>query len=242
MTVNSSLTGTPLKAVERTKVSDQISGQLLERIVGGEYPAGAQLPSERDIAEMTNVSRVAVREAIGSLVAKGVVSVKQGRGTIVNPVDEWNMLDAHLLLLVHGDKAIRHLMEFRMMLEPEMAAMAAERITPEEVETLSRLSALPEDDTAEQHAERDTTFHLYIAKVSGNPVLLMVMTSVQELMDVNRRKAFIVPGALAQARHWHQEIFRAMAARAPQAARQAMIHHIQQVIDALKIDVYLNYK
>jgi len=240
--MNSPVLTNSFRTVDRTKVSDQISEQLLERIVSGEYPPGAQLPSERDIAESTGVSRVAVREGIGSLVARGILSVKQGRGTIVNPVDEWNTLDPPTLLLVHGENAILHLMEFRMLLEPEIAAMAAERITPEEIEALKKLSELPDEDTIDQHAQRDTTFHLYIAKVSGNPVLLMVMTSVQELMNVNRRKAFVVPGAVAKARHWHREIFQAIANHDPQAARQAMIEHINQVLDTLNIEINVRYR
>ncbi len=240
--MNSSLSVNSFRTVDRTKVSDQISEQLLERIVSGEYSPGTQLPSERDIAEQTGVSRVAVREGIGALVARGIVSVKQGRGTIVNPVDEWNTLDPTTLLLIHGEKAIVHLMEFRMLLEPEIAAMAAERITLKEIEALRKLSDLPEDDTIDQHAERDTAFHLYIAKVSGNPVLLMVMTSVQELMNVNRRKAFVVPGALAKAQQWHQEIFNAIANHNPQAARLAMIEHINQVLDTLNIEINTHYK
>lgn len=237
-----SLVTNTFKTVDRIKVSDQISGQLLEQIVSGEYAPGTQLPSERDIAELTGVSRVAVREGIGSLVARGIVSVKQGRGTIVNPVDEWNTLDPTTLLLIHGENAIVHLMEFRMLFEPEIAAMAAEHITADEIEVLRKLADLPEDDTIDQHAKRDTTFHLYIAKVSANPVILMVMTSVQELMQANRRKAFVVPGALAQAHYWHQEITTAIANHKPQAARQAMIEHMSQVLDALDIDINTNYR
>ena len=240
--MNQPLVTNPFRVVVRTKVSDQISDQLLEQIVAGDYAPGTQLPSERDIAEFTGVSRVAVREGIGSLVARNIVSVKQGRGTIVNAVDEWNILDPTTLLLVHGENAIVHLMEFRMLLEPEIAAMASERISPEEIEALRELSDLPEDDTIDQHTERDTAFHLYIAKVSGNPVLLMVMTSVQELMNVNRRKAFVVPGALAKARHWHQEIFTAITNRNAQAARLAMIEHINQVLGVLNIEINTHYK
>ncbi len=225
------------KVVRRSKLSDQISRQLLEKIVRGEYPAGAPLPSERDISEMTQASRVAVREAIGSLVAKRIVSVKQGRGTYVNPVDEWNTLDPQVLLLLHGQEAIRHLMEFRMIVEPEMAALAAERIKPQDVETLLKLSDLPEGDTIDQHAYRDNAFHFFLAKLSGNTVLLVVMTSIEELMHVNRRKAFVVPGEIAKARNWHKAVARAVAARDPEAAREAMTDHIRQVMKALKIDV-----
>ncbi|NOZ73283.1 MAG: FadR family transcriptional regulator [Chloroflexi bacterium] len=240
--MNSPLLTGSFKTVDRTKVSDQISAQLLKRIVSGEYAPGTRLPSEREIAELTGVSRVAVREAIGSLVTRGIVSVKQGRGTIVNPIDEWKTLDPTTMLLIYGENAILHLMEFRMLLEPEIAALAAERITPEEIEELRKISELPEDDIINQHAQRDTAFHLHITRVSDNPVLLMVMTSVQDLMNFNRRQAFIVPGALAQARHWHRKIFEAIADHDSQAARQAMIEHINQVLDALDIEINTRYK
>lgn len=225
-----------LKVVHRGKLSDQISQQLLEMIVTGEFPAGTPLPSERTIAEMTQASRVAVREAISSLVGKRIVSVKQGKGTYVNPIDEWNTLDPHVLLLLHGQEAIRHLMEFRMMLEPEIVAKAAERIEPDEIEQLLKLSELPAEDTIDQHAVRDNEFHLFLAKLTGNTVLLVVMNSIEELMHVNRRKAFVVPGELAKARDWHTAIAQAVAEHNPKAARMAMAKHLRQVTDAIEIE------
>jgi GntR family transcriptional regulator, transcriptional repressor for pyruvate dehydrogenase complex len=223
-----------LKAVNPSRLSDQISQQLLEKIVSKEYLAGTLLPSERELSEMTHASRIAVREGIGSLVAKGIVSVRHGRGTTVNPIEEWNTLDPQVLMLLHGRGAIIQLMEFRRIIEPEMAALAAERITPEEIEQLTSLSELPDDDTVEEHARRDIRFHLFITKVTRNNVMLMVMTSLSELTYENRRQAFVIDGELAKARQWHKRIMEAIVEGDPISARHSMRDHIQQAGDALK--------
>lgn len=219
----------PFESLQSSKYSEQISHQLLQRIVDGHFQPGDRLPPERDLAAIFNVSRVVVRESIGSLEAKGIVSVRQGRGTTVNPVDEWNTLDSQVLLLLHGDEIFSQLMETRWIFEPEMAALAAERIHDDEMEPLRLCSELPEDDSVEEHVERDINFHLMIAKATHNPVLLMVLSSTSELLREGRKRIFIVPGELAKAREWHQAIYSAIKRRDPDAAREAMAGHMVQV-------------
>lgn len=221
------------QTVQSNKLGDQISNQLLEKIVSEEYPPGSRLPSERNLAEVFQASRVAVREGIGSLVAKGILSVKHGRGTTVNPISDWNTLDPHVLILLQGDQVLNDLIEFRIILEPDLAAMAAERIQPHQVDELRALVPLPDDDDVEQHAQRDNKFHQRIAQITNNPVSLIVMSSIGELLYENRRKAIQVPGELEKARAWHVKIFEAIAAKAPDAAREAMYQHMLQVKDAL---------
>ena len=157
------------KSLRSEKLGEQISLQLLEKIIEGYYQPGDRLPPERDLAELFNVSRVVVREALGSLLAKGIISVRQGLGTTVNSLDEWNTLDPQVLLLLQGDNVFTQLMETRRIFEPEMAALAAERITTEELELLRANSDLPEDGTVEEHTERDINFHLQIAKSKRKP-------------------------------------------------------------------------
>ncbi|MFN2221846.1 MAG: FadR/GntR family transcriptional regulator [Chloroflexota bacterium] len=219
----------PFQSLRSSKYSEQISRQLLQRIVDGHFKPGERLPPERDLASIFNVSRVVVRESIGSLEAKGIVDVRQGRGTTVNPVDEWNTLDSQVLLLLHGDEVFGQLMETRQIIEPEMAALAAERILDDELEPLRLCSELPEDDAVEEHVERDMNFHLMIAKATHNPVLLMVLSSTSELLREGRRRIFNVPGELAKARQWHQAIYEAIASRDADAAREAMAAHMEQV-------------
>jgi DNA-binding FadR family transcriptional regulator len=219
----------PFQSLQSEKFSEQISRQLLQKIVEGHYKPGDRLPAERDLATIFNVSRVVVRESISSLEAKGIVDVRQGRGTTVNPVDEWNTLDPQVLLLLHGDEVFDQLMETRWIIEPEMAALAAERIKEEELEALRSCSELPEDDSLEEHVARDMNFHLLIAKATHNPVLLMVLTSTSDLLQEGRRRIFIVPGELAKARKWHHAIYTAIEQRDPLAAREAMAGHMEQV-------------
>jgi GntR family transcriptional repressor for pyruvate dehydrogenase complex len=217
------------QSLQSEKYSEQISRQLLEKIISGKYQPGDRLPPERDLAFLFDVSRVVVREALSSLLAKGIVSVRQGRGTTVNPINQWNTLDPQVLLLLQGDAVFEQLMETRRIIEPEMAALAAERITPEELEILRTNSELPDDDTVDMHVERDINFHSQIAKATHNHVLLMVLTSTADLLREGRRRIFDVPGELALARHWHHTIFTAIEQHNPQAARKAMAKHMEQV-------------
>lgn len=221
------------QSLQSEKLGEQISRQLLENIISGNYQAGDRLPPERELANIFDVSRVVVREALGSLQAWGIISVRHGRGATVNPIDEWNTLDPQVLLLLHGDEAIHQLMETRRIIEPEMAALAAERITDAELEVLRANKDLPETDTMEEHVERDINFHLQIAKATHNPVLLMVLTSTSDLLREGRRRIFLVPGELPKARHWHQVIYEAIERRDPEAAREAMANHTEQVRQGL---------
>jgi GntR family transcriptional regulator, transcriptional repressor for pyruvate dehydrogenase complex len=221
------------QTVRREKLGQQISRQLLAAIASGVYRPGDLLPSERELTTMFGASRVAVREALSDLAAKGVANVTHGRGTSVNPVEQWNALDPTVLMLMNGEQAFDQLDEVRRIVEPELAALAAERITDAELETLRAISDLPEDDTMEQHVERDMNFHLAIARATRNPVLLVVLSSLDDLLRESRRRAFAVPGALAKARASHLAVFEAISRRDPVSARRAMVSHMEQVADAI---------
>ena len=186
--------------VRNSSLTDQISHQLLEAIFSGRYQPGSQLPPERDLAVMFQASRVAVREALGALIAKGILSTRQGRGTTVNQIELWNTLDPVILLLRDGDNTFDQLQEVRRIIEPELCALAAERITPEELEALRPLSEISLNDTIEQHIERDINFHMAIARTTKNTVLQIVLSSITDLLRESRRRSFLVPGQLAAAR------------------------------------------
>ncbi|QLQ08607.1 MAG: FadR family transcriptional regulator [Anaerolineae bacterium] len=111
-------------------MSEQISRQLLAAITSDHYREGDRLPPERDLADMFQASRVAVREALMSLAAKGILTVEQGRGSTVNP----RPVECARCRPVHAAErraGFRPANEVRQILEPEMAALAA-RATPEQ--------------------------------------------------------------------------------------------------------------
>lgn len=227
------LTEPQFQSLQSEKLGEQISRQLLENIINGTYRPGDKLPPERELAAIFDVSRVVVREALGSLQAWGVINVRHGRGATVNAIDEWNTLDPQVILLLHGDEVIEQLMETRRIIEPELAALAAERITDEELELLREQKDLPETDSMDVHVERDINFHLQIARATHNPVLMMVLTSTSDLLREGRRRIFMVPGELAKARFWHQAVFEAIERHDSKAAREAMTNHMEQVRQGL---------
>ncbi|NLF00488.1 MAG: FadR family transcriptional regulator [Anaerolineales bacterium] len=226
--------GPQFEAVHSEKLSELISRQLLTAIIDGHYPPGSLLPPERDLAAAFRASRIVVREALSALNAWGVVSVRQGRGTQVNEASEWDSLDPQLLLALYGDVAFEQLLEMRRVVEPTLAAMAAERITPQELERLNATSDLPDDDSQEQHVEHDTQFHLQIARAAHNPVLLTMVSAIGELLRESRRRTFRVPGEIAKGRAHHAAIFKAIKAHDPVAAADQMKVHLSQVESALK--------
>lgn len=220
------------QALRREKLSEQISRQLLAAITSDYYREGDRLPPERDLAEMFQASRVAVREALMTLAAKGILTVEQGRGSTVNPRAQWNVLDAGLFMLQNGQLAFDQLNEVRQILEPEMAALAAERATPEHLQAIAACITHPVPDSVEQHVEYDTSFHLAIAQATHNTVLLILMSSITDLLRESRRRTFQVEGELERAWACHREVYAAIAAHDPEEARRSMAEHMDQVRQA----------
>lgn len=220
------------QALRREKLSEQISRQLLAAITSDYYREGDRLPPERDLADMFQASRVAVREALMTLAAKGILTVEQGRGSTVNPRAQWNVLDAGLFMLQNGELAFDQLNEARQILEPEMAALAAVHATPEQLQAMAACITHPVPDSVDQHVEYDTSFHLAIAQATHNTVLLILMSSITDLLRESRRRTFQVKGELERAWECHREVYAAIAAHDPARAREAMAEHMQQVRQA----------
>jgi DNA-binding FadR family transcriptional regulator len=109
----------------------EVVDALLTRVLAGEFPAGAQLPKEEDLAAEYDVSRGVAREALRALDERGVTKVRHGRGAVVQPTYGWDMLDAAVASAVLATRQRRsfegELLEARMIVEGELAALAAGR-------------------------------------------------------------------------------------------------------------------
>src|SRR5262249_53448208 len=147
---------------------------LVADIVGGTYPAGAALPNEADLCTRFEVSRTVVREAAKLLEAKGMISIQQGRGSIVLPERSWVPLDREIvdaqLGVDESPPMLGELMETRMLLEGPLVEQAAERASPATLRELNQVlvaagSAL---DEPERFLELDIRFHGLLIEASGN--------------------------------------------------------------------------
>lgn len=220
-------------AITSQKFADRIVQRIMQTIGSGELKPGDLLPAERELASSFQVSRAVVREALGMLAVRGLIKVRQGKPTLLNDVASWNTLDPQVLLLLRTAGTFHDLMELRFMLEPEAAALAAQRATDEELAVLRPLLDPSHNVSMERHVEADTAFHHGLVRATHNAVLLIVMSSVTDLLRESRRITFQAPGAIPRGADWHHSIMTALEDREPDAARRAMIGHLNQVQTAL---------
>lgn len=221
---------------KKSALSEDIVENLLKLIRERELRPGDKLPPERDLAAMMQVSRPSLREALRALSIMNVIEIRQGAGTYVTSLEP-NLLMSHLdFVFALNDAAFLELFEARRILEPGLVAMAAERITDEEIaqleECVHRSLALIDD--FEAFAEADMEMHELIAKAARNSILERCMAGISQLGRVSRRRTVGLPGVTRRSVQDHLAIVAALKARDPDAARQAMLEHLQHVEQELK--------
>lgn len=216
--------------IQSERLYEQIVDQIERRILAGDLKIGDQLPAERELAEQFAVSRTAVREAIKTLREKGLVEIRLGRGTFVTS-GAAGAVRRSLGLLLKTENGFVNLEEVREILEPEIAALAATRISEEYITAMTE--AVETMDTAldnvEIFVEADLDFHLALAEATQNPIIPSLMDSIIDLLREQRKRTGNVEGGLARGQYHHKKILEAVIQRDPQAARKAMQDHLQQV-------------
>jgi len=218
--------------IQTERLYEQIVSQIEQRIEAGSLKVGDQLPSERELAEQFTVSRTAVREAVKALRQKGLVEIRPGRGTfITNGTSDTIRNSLSMLMKIGATKGSGFLVEVREILEPEIAARAATRITDEYITAMQ--DAVKIMDTALNNVnvfvEADLDFHLALAEGTQNPYIPILMDSIIDLLREQRKRIGLTKGGLKRGQVHHKKILDAVTRRDPQAARQAMQDHLKQV-------------
>jgi GntR family transcriptional regulator, transcriptional repressor for pyruvate dehydrogenase complex len=175
--------------IRRVKLKEQVADVLLDMISSGDYGAGDRLPPERVLVEQLGVSRTVVREALNLLETRGIIRVEHGRGAIVS-ADGAHVLHDNLgFLLRMQPSTLWELMEMRKALEVEVAGLAAERATAEDIATMrAKLDRMREKiDAPEGYVEADVGFHEMLARSARNRVFLMMMEPIVDLLLASRR-------------------------------------------------------
>lgn len=157
------------EAAARGSLTDELCAKLEARIRSGELPAGARLPSQKEIALQENVSRTVVREAVARLAAHGLTVSRQGAGVFVAETTEYRAFQ-----ITRGEVQeladVIKLLEMRMAVETEMAGLAAARRTTADIgaiqDALAEMVAVGDDPMAAANA--DAAFHLAIARATQN--------------------------------------------------------------------------
>ncbi|UBV45318.1 FadR family transcriptional regulator (plasmid) [Deinococcus taeanensis] len=220
-----------LTPVKKQKLPDSVANRLLEVVRSGELGPGGRLPAERTLAAQLGVSRASLRNALSRLELMGVLEVRQGDGTFIRAADTETLSLPFQGLLRSLPQTAQDLLEFRQILEPEAAALAAMRATSEQIASL-RTCLEQQHVTATRGmklSEDDLKFHALIAQMVGNTVILRVLETLQHLMQQLRTHTLKGdrPELTLQE---HILILTAIEARDPAAARAAMAGHLATVV------------
>jgi GntR family transcriptional repressor for pyruvate dehydrogenase complex len=220
------------KVVQSSRLYEQIVQQIEDSVLKGDLKAGEQLPAERDLAGQFGVSRTAVREALKTLREKGLVEAYAGRGTFVTTDDASRSMRNSLgrIIRTGSSEGAVQLVEVREILEPGIAALAAQR-ADEDGRTAMREAIMVMDAApdAEGFIEGDLDFHLALAEAAGNPLILTLIDSIVVLLREQRMRTYYIEGGPERGQYHHKRILEAIERSDPQGARDAMCAHLRQV-------------
>jgi DNA-binding FadR family transcriptional regulator len=228
----------PFKAVATQRLYEQVAGQVTDLVARGEFKPGDRLPPERDLAKLLGVSRPTVREAMIALEIAGLVEVRVGAGAFVTDKAATNGATISNGRLFEGvGSSPLELISARRTIEPEVAALAAQLATPEEIaaiaETCRNIAAA--SDT-QSHRAADHQFHVRIGMASHNNILTAIVDECwAEMYSPMFERMGAITGLIVArcspqqkdttvAEHW--AVYHAIASHDPDAARAAMDAHL----------------
>jgi GntR family transcriptional repressor for pyruvate dehydrogenase complex len=225
---------TPVKsdfeAVRKNKVYEEVARQI-ERLILKKLKPGDKLPSERELAEMLQVSRSSIRDAIRGLELRGVVEPRQGAGTIVREASADSVVNPFANALKRRREMVSELLDFRKMLEPPLAARAATHASADELSEMAEILQRQEAKLSrgENTIDEDAEFHYAVALASGNSVVLKVLDIVMDLLRDTRERSLQVEGRPRKSLIGHQRILAAIKRQDAESAKAAMRRHIEDV-------------
>jgi GntR family transcriptional repressor for pyruvate dehydrogenase complex len=229
----------PIKPIKPKRISDQVFDQIRELIYRGRLKPGEKLMTERELAQAMNVSRTTIRDAIQRLVAMGLIVQKQGQGTFVKSVDD--VVETPLAkAMATQDASLEDLLEVRMGLECNAAALAAARADETDITALnqSMLEMEEEVNSGRLGTEADTAFHMAIAYAAKNPLHILIMRNFYDYLFHGIREnlscLYEEPENVQIILHHHQGILDTIMARDPSTAYSAMKEHITFVLKFFK--------
>ncbi len=219
------------KPIKKTRIYEEIVDEIKDLINQGRLKWGDQLPTERELSETFKVSRTCVREAFRILESQGFLESRPGNGTYVtsNAIDS---LIQPLASFILKEKDYQlELFEMRRLLESQLAYLAAERATPENMIKMEKILRRQEEHivNSETGSDSDSEFHHALAEATNNRILLHVMNTTMEFLAESRESYLLGEERAKKSLPHHKKIFSAIKKGDGELAAQAMHEHIEDV-------------
>lgn len=210
---------------------DRVVHAIEEQVLTGRLAVGTRLPPEREFSEQLGVSRPVVREAVRILTTRGLLETRHGIGTTVRAISRADIVKPLTLFLRSRGEEVRlqHLHQVRSILEVENAGLAAEQGAGTDIGDLGRICSEMEAAAADarEFARKDTEFHQRLSATTHNPLLMLLLDSIHDLMSEVRTLVGAQEGLFERVMPTHVRILEAVATHDAAAAREAMREHLE---------------
>lgn len=218
--------------IKNTKVYEQVIDQIKDMILNGDLKKGDKLPSERELVEHLQVSRTSIREALRALQIIGLIECKQGEGNYIRDNTDNSLFEPLSIMFMLQDGNPEEIIEVRQIIEVETAAMAAQKITKDELESLDILiKALKNTTDENDNVKIDKKFHYEIARASKNFIIVNILNAISSLIDSYiqgaRRKILETEQNKELLLKQHVDIYEALKVRNSKKAAEAMRKHLE---------------
>lgn len=224
-----------LHAIKKIRIHEEVFSQIRELIGEGRFKAGEKLPSERELAETFKVSRTSVREALRALETQGLIVSRTGAGNFVADLPVESLIAPLARLLIDEKKALVDVFEMRKLIEPQIAALAAERVTAGDIAQLKRIVRKQADAVGrgETGVEADAELHLAIGRATQNRALQKLVSGLMEILGRSREESLQTDKRRATSIAAHRRIIAAIEKHDKARARSEMLRHIEQVEESV---------
>ncbi len=227
-----------LKPIKPKRIADQVFDQLHDLILRGVFKPGEKIMTERELSDAFQVSRTSVRDAINKLVVMGMLEQRQGQGTFVSRPG--GKAHSYMAKVMESQNAtMQDLLEVRMGMECNAAALAAQRAEPADIEFLEKsLTEIEEAvEAGKMGADADTQFHMAIAYATHNPLQVFMMKQFHDFLAYGiKENLFTLYGESQEfktVQQQHIKIVNAIREQNPMHAYMAAKRHIEYVIDTI---------
>lgn len=221
-----------IEPLKKAGLTELLVSRILGLVTAGNLKPGDHLPAERSLAETFGVSRPTVREAVRALAVLGVLEIRHGGGIIVSQLSAADLLKPLTFFLTLQKTEVDKLYEARQLIEGDICAKAALRANDADIAAVEALIVEQEavTETPERYREVDTLFHRRLAELADNEFLARTAQSLNVLGLEFRKIASETPHVIQGSIRDHRAIVAALKARNAEAARAAMVGHMQNVL------------
>lgn len=228
------MSGYAVKTAAKEDVTVKLITIFKQLIAEGSLVPGGRLPAERELAESFGVSRSSLRQALKVLEIMGVISQRVGDGTYLNSSAHAVLGEPMEFLILLGGISFHELMEARLIVEPELTARAAMRASKEDLLEIKHELLAMEEMASDQRTfvQHDWSFHQKVLRAAGNRVCGQMFGVVHKSLE----NLMMLTAQVVSPEHTlnlHRRIYRAIAKRDPEEAKQRMTEHLLDARDLL---------